>query len=432
MHSLGAIETTVMRTTSKITAKETLTSPQPEAGVLVPAPGSLHGRFLPYGLECAVLAYLTLSDLRNLIEAFKEAASPVQAESRFRIILCARAFLLPRLSSSSAMAKVYKDALEYHEKIALLSQNLILAARRSDLNAVNDLLRLGANVNAHDHDGLTALMWGVWNGRVEVVELILAVGGIDITATDNLGRTALMCAALWGHVEVVNVLLANDASITATDNDLGRTALTWAAQRGRVAVVDRLLELDGIDVNATDYLGCTALMWAASNGHVAVVERLLAVNGIHVNPADNFGRTALMYADASGHSGISDLLKATIDQNLIFAASNGDLKKVNALLIQGARVNATDDRGKTAAFWAGISGHYSVLRRLKTPTEKILYPAVMFASLGSMAAAVVLLTPGLPIDLIVCASVFALLLNEISHMKHYGCSFIDSTFGVSS
>ena len=223
----------------------------------------------------------------------------------------------------------------------------------------------------------------------------------------EVASEVLISAAKKGDVEVVGRLLAAGADVNAA-NILGKTALMWAARCGYAEVVAALLQ-HGAVVNAIDNEGITALMWAARCGYAEVAERLLEVDGIDINAADHFDLTALMVAAQGGHVVV-----------------------VDRLLANGANITATDNNGATAAFWAGSSGHYSVLRRLKTPLAKNIYPAVTFASLGSMAAAVVLLTPGFPMALIVCASVFALLLNELFHNKHYGCSFIGSAFGGSS
>jgi len=49
---------------------------------------------------------------------------------------------------------------------------LLDACEDGDLEKVKQLLENGADVNAKDKDGLTALMYASYNGHKEVVELL--------------------------------------------------------------------------------------------------------------------------------------------------------------------------------------------------------------------------------------------------------------------
>ena len=198
---------------------------------------------------------------------------------------------------------------------------LMVASEKSYLEVVKALLAKGADVNAKDNNGVTALMVASGNGHTEVVNLLLA-NGADVNAKDNDGLTALRMASQFGHSEVVKVLLAKGADINAKAND-GVTALMVAAQNGHSEVVKSLLA-NGADVNAKDKYGATALMLASEIGHSEIVKFLLA-EGVNVNAKDNNGVTALMLASGIGHSEI-----------------------VKFLLAEGADVNAKDNNGVTA------------------------------------------------------------------------------------
>ena len=73
----------------------------------------------------------------------------------------------------------------------------------------------GADINAKDVDGRTALHWAAWYGYTEAVKLLLAVGA-DVNAKDDLGRTALHWAAWHGCTEVVALLKAHGAEEART------------------------------------------------------------------------------------------------------------------------------------------------------------------------------------------------------------------------
>lgn len=64
--------------------------------------------------------------------------------------------------------------------------------------------------------------------------------GADVEAKDKDGGTALMLAAESGHKAVMRLLLKKGADVEAK-HVTGRTALMWVANRGHEAVV-RLLE----------------------------------------------------------------------------------------------------------------------------------------------------------------------------------------------
>lgn len=87
----------------------------------------------------------------------------------------------------------------------------------------------GININAKNDDtrvaGGTALIRvsSLLSGKAEIVQFLLS-NGADINAKDDEGRTALMWAAFGGKKETLQILLAYNADINLRDNN-GRTAL---------------------------------------------------------------------------------------------------------------------------------------------------------------------------------------------------------------
>ena len=95
-----------------------------------------------------------------------------------------------------------------------LNENLIEASRRGDLREVKGLLAEGANVNAKDEFGMTALIRATGEGHREVVQILLDKEA-DVNAKDHYGFTALKNASHRGHREVVQALLDKGADVNA-------------------------------------------------------------------------------------------------------------------------------------------------------------------------------------------------------------------------
>jgi uncharacterized protein len=85
--------------------------------------------------------------------------------------------------------------------------------------------------------------------------------GADVNATDAQGTTALMFAAQKGLPQIVDLLIAAGADVNLHRRQFGTTALMFAAAANQVAVVSQLLA-HGVDVNAANEDGSTALMGA--------------------------------------------------------------------------------------------------------------------------------------------------------------------------
>ena len=150
-------------------------------------------------------------------------------------------------------------------------EGLVLAAQVGHLEVVRLFLEAGADKDAADTFGWTALDYAARHGHLEVVRLLLE-SGADKDTADEVGSTALRFAAQCGRLEVVRLLLESGADKdTAGTNSW--TALHFAAQYGRLEVVRLLLEA-GADKDAADRDGHTALQIAAENGHLEVVRLL--------------------------------------------------------------------------------------------------------------------------------------------------------------
>lgn len=88
-----------------------------------------------------------------------------------------------------------------------------------------------------------------------------------------------------------------------------RDIFIGAAGSGDMQTMLEMLE-QGVDINVhASFGGPTALIVAARFGHVAIVEALLA-HGADVNAEDNYGQTALYFAKKNSKTRVIELLEA--------------------------------------------------------------------------------------------------------------------------
>jgi ankyrin repeat protein len=141
------------------------------------------------------------------------------------------------------------------------------------------LLEGGALVDATDgpNDGNTALMKAAWNAHdprhVATVEALLRKGA-DIEAKNVYGMTALMNAAMSGRADVVRALLKGRADPKVGDQG-GVTALHKAAYKGYNDVCEALVDA-GADINQPRHDGITPIMLAESEKKMGTVALLKA------------------------------------------------------------------------------------------------------------------------------------------------------------
>jgi len=148
------------------------------------------------------------------------------------------------------------------------------AAERGDAETVQTLIRAGADVNAAQNGGMTALHWAAQGGHAEMARMLLVAGAFPDAATRNGGYTPLHLAARAGHEALLGVLLEGGADPSAT-NSLGTTPLHFAASSGLAEGI-RLLSQAGATVDAREFASDqTPLVFAAAAGEAEAVRALL-------------------------------------------------------------------------------------------------------------------------------------------------------------
>ena len=234
---------------------------------------------------------------------------------------------------------------------AHFSEVLLVCTKKEQVEAVNVLLKLGANPNIRNNSGETPLHLAMSKHNKELVTLLLSHGA-DPNLADNNGFTPLCCNT--SSHEITDLLATKGANVDHQTNQNGYYALHFAAKNGQVETL-RVLLKHGANPNIRNNSGETPLHLAMSKHNKELVTLLLS-HGADPNLADNNGFTPLC-CNTSSHE-ITDLLAtkgANVDhqtnQNgyyaLHFAAKNGQVETLRVLLKHGANPNIRNNSGET-------------------------------------------------------------------------------------
>lgn len=183
---------------------------------------------------------------------------------------------------------------------------LMVAAAEGATGLVERLIDLGAAVDHRNHAEGTALMYAAQYGQLETAKLLIARGAA-VGAKAMKGWTALMVAVLKGHQPVVELLLKNGADPNLQDMH-GWTPLMRAIEKGDIALTRYLLRIEDVNVNIQSESDTTALHVAAVHGQIETVQLLLK-RGARKDLRDKGGSTALMLAEQAQHRHITPLLQ---------------------------------------------------------------------------------------------------------------------------
>ncbi len=311
---------------------------------------------------------------------------------------------------------------------AALMSPVLDAAKRGDVETLKVELRSGADVNAAQGDGFTALHWAAKTGNREVAEVLIAAGA-DLEATTRLGShmplhvaaaagkagvaealllagapadpftstgaQPLHLAATAGVPEVVSSLLAHGASVDAREEEWGLTPLMFAAVRGRVAAVKTLMDA-GADASVTagvlDVVERARLdmeerrerqaRLAEQRGGSGILqaERPLPANGTDRRPSGTGGTGAAglppdpLNPDEYDRRDPDEPRPLTYEDRvgthggltaLLFAAREGRIETATALIDAGADVNQRAEGSRTTPLlMATVNGHFDLAMKL--------------------------------------------------------------------
>jgi len=279
--------------------------------------------------------------------------------------------------------------------IAADPHDLFVAIRDGDHVRVQNLLRSGADVNAADADGTTALMHSVIESDVKMMKLLLD-SGADVNAKNGQDSTALLYASV--NLDMARLLLDRGARVNVKSKtgatpmsvavtSFGSTAvlqllaakgappedrlMTGAAQKGDLEAIRYLLSI-GVSPGGAD----SASLFAAITARCDVCARLLVERGA---PTKGFRLAGGGLLNETAKRAMPELSQFLLDHGapldvkdregftlLMQAVLSMEPPRerdgmVEWLLTKGVDPNAKNDRGDTAYSLAARMGSPSTL-----------------------------------------------------------------------
>ena len=252
---------------------------------------------------------------------------------------------------------------------------LMKAAREGNLETVRALLSGKADPNAQEgKGGQTALMWAVSERQSAVAEELVRHGA-DVNAHSKTGFTALMFAAQQGDTDCARILLDAKANANEAIPKSGATPLIIASSIGKPDVVALLLD-KGANPNAVDANGFTSLHHAvrdsdygvdpASKATAVTIVKTLLAHGANPNARlalDKDKIAAERKAQAGNAGARTKRTSITITEielegatPLALAAEVNNLEAVKALVDGGADPLIATEQGTTPLILASGAG----------------------------------------------------------------------------
>jgi ankyrin repeat protein len=177
-----------------------------------------------------------------------------------------------------------------------------------ETSTVNRLLENQAYVLAVNKYLQTPLHLAVLHANASVVEKLLS-NGADVNAKDKDGKTALYVASEWGKEDIAKMIVNSrpgspHSSTNIADKD-GNCPLHASVAINHISLTKFLLSVAGASINAKNNMGRTPLHVLGEKGGSKQVLEILLQYSAELNFKDNDGNTPLHLSVGFCHQEVS-------------------------------------------------------------------------------------------------------------------------------
>lgn len=279
-----------------------------------------------------------------------------------------------------------KERRKNRKKVMSIQETFIDAIKTEKVEKVASLIEK-VNINAEDATGLSPIQHAVIGGtgrlaRIEIVELLLNNGA-------KIDADLLVLAVKKQFDKKIIDILLNRGIPLSYKNSKQQGWVHLAAKDGSIQKIQVFLN-HGLSPNDRSGTGATPLHIAAKKGRTSSCDILLTRNDVDVDAQDNAGLTPLQYAvnhrkkkvgASLCQTAACKLIQAGANVNVIdwdgctplfIAASRGDEKVVEALIVGGATLDVSNNSGQTPL-------HIAVENRQKHVAQLLIEHGAIFS-----------------------------------------------------
>lgn len=258
---------------------------------------------------------------------------------------------------------------------------LHLAAMIGEINAVRYLISKGVEVNARNDLLHTPLHLAAGIGHVEIVEVLVQQGNAAIDVFDARNQTPMHYAVNNKKLEVVKLLLKLGGDVNLARQRQGSMNLSplhnavsssnYDERDLCLDIVRCLINAKDSKINLQDYENKTPLHYA---DRLKTIEVLLTREDIDPLIKDDNGKTPFDYAKEGNRP---EIIKALISNKygaeknslLHLAACSGDVELVNSIVKEKVGkeeidIDILNNKGHSSIYLAAEKGHLNVVKLL--------------------------------------------------------------------
>ncbi|NOU21978.1 MAG: hypothetical protein HOO93_09335 [Methyloglobulus sp.] len=250
-------------------------------------------------IKCLIMTMLCL----NILACSKEKISKIECP-------------IPLTTFSDSEKEVAKKNLET-KGIPVTTDSFIEAIVSKDENSINDMIKLGINLDAYGERGETPLIVALAENNPGIVTLLINKGA-NVNIPDQNGHIPFV-KAIYGHENgtLVSYMLDHCADVNiksmlappghGSASEEVDTPLHAAIDKQDIQLINVLIK-KGADINQKAGLGnISPLSLAVGSDNLELV-KLFVENGANVNSSDDSGWTPLIVALENSHFEVAKFL----------------------------------------------------------------------------------------------------------------------------